>query len=110
MRLSDDWQGADFIAQHKDGAFLKVQLKGRLSFFTKYSDKNLYICCPFRDAWLLYPHDELMKKVLEVTTIGETASWAKGGYSMKSVPKKLLSLVEPYMLAAVSTQPPKDAR
>jgi hypothetical protein len=26
MRLSDDWQGADFIAQHIDGAFLKVQL------------------------------------------------------------------------------------
>lgn len=32
MRVSDDWQGADFIAQHIDGeTFLKVQLKGRLS-------------------------------------------------------------------------------
>lgn len=32
IRLSDDWQGADFIAQHVDGVlFLRVQLKGRLT-------------------------------------------------------------------------------
>ena len=31
LRLSDDWQGADFIACHIDGeTFLRVQLKGRL--------------------------------------------------------------------------------
>jgi hypothetical protein len=30
IRLSDDWGGADFIAQHIDGSVLKVQLKGRL--------------------------------------------------------------------------------
>ena len=30
IRLTDDWRGADFIAQHIDGTtFLKVQLKGR---------------------------------------------------------------------------------
>ena len=29
MWLNDDWQGADFIANHIDGdTFLKVQLKG----------------------------------------------------------------------------------
>ena len=29
MRLSADWQGADLIAQHVDGAtFLKIQLSG----------------------------------------------------------------------------------
>ena len=28
IRLTDDWQGADFIAQHIDGStFLKVQIK-----------------------------------------------------------------------------------
>ena len=37
LRLTDDWQGADFIAQHVDGeTFLKVQLKGRLTFGKKY--------------------------------------------------------------------------
>ena len=29
MRISDDWEGADFIAHHHDGTFLKVQLKSR---------------------------------------------------------------------------------
>jgi hypothetical protein len=44
MRLNDDWQGADFIAQHIDGGtFLKVQLKSRLAFGTKYQGKDL-IC------------------------------------------------------------------
>ena len=37
IRLSDDWQGADFIAQHIDGAtFLRVQLKSRLTIQKKY--------------------------------------------------------------------------
>ena len=36
LRLSDDWQGADFIACHIDGnSFIKVQLKGRLSIDRK---------------------------------------------------------------------------
>ena len=31
IRLSDDWEGADFLALHNDGATtLRVQLKGRL--------------------------------------------------------------------------------
>ena len=31
IKLADDWQGADFLAYHKDGGqTLKVQLKGRL--------------------------------------------------------------------------------
>ena len=37
IRLSDDWQGADFIAIHvKDKRFLKVQLKSRLTVDKKY--------------------------------------------------------------------------
>lgn len=36
IRLSDDWQGADFIAQHIDGqTFIKAQLKGRMSIDKK---------------------------------------------------------------------------
>ena len=47
IRLSSDWRGADFIAQHVDGlTFLKVQLKGRLSFDKKYHGRDLYICFP----------------------------------------------------------------
>ena len=32
IKLADDWQGADFLAYHKDGSgTLKVQLKARLT-------------------------------------------------------------------------------
>ena len=42
IRLSNDWQGADFIAQHLDGIrFLKVQLKARLTFDRKYMGRDL---------------------------------------------------------------------
>jgi hypothetical protein len=44
LRLSDDWQGADFIACHIDGnTSLKVQLKGRLNIDKKYYGKDIYI-------------------------------------------------------------------
>src|SRR6266404_9090347 len=65
LRLSDDWQGADFIAQHIDGeTFLKVQLKGRLTFDRRYEGKNLYVAFAHRGSWYLYPHDELLQIVL----------------------------------------------
>ena len=44
LRLSDDWRGADFIAQHIDGeVFIKIQLKGRLMFSKKYCGKDLFM-------------------------------------------------------------------
>jgi hypothetical protein len=58
LRLSDDWQGADFIACHIDGStFLKVQLKGRLNIDLKYSGKDIYIAFCAEGTWYLYPHD-----------------------------------------------------
>ena len=62
LRLSDDWQGADFIALHTSGNVLRVQLKSRLTFDKKYSDKGLYVAFGDGDAWYLYPHDELLAK------------------------------------------------
>ncbi len=41
LRLSDDWNGADFIALHKSGESLRVQLKARLSFSRKYPRRIL---------------------------------------------------------------------
>ncbi len=47
IKLDDDWQGADFLAQHIDGStFIKVQLKGRLSFDRKYLNKKHFYCIP----------------------------------------------------------------
>ena len=40
LRLTDDWNGADFLAVHVDGkTFLRVQLKGRLTFEKSTWDK-----------------------------------------------------------------------
>ena len=59
IRMTSDWGYADFIAQHIDGVFLRVQLKGRLSFYKKYLGKDLFICFRSAETWYLYPHDEL---------------------------------------------------
>lgn len=84
IRLSDDWQGADFIAQHADGmTFLKVQLKGRLTFERKYQGKGLYVCFPCEGCWYLCPHDNLLEQVLQETGMEKTKSWLiEGGGSI----------------------------
>jgi len=46
MRLSDDWEGADLIAQHVDGRVLRVPLKSRLAIAKKYRGKGLYLAFP----------------------------------------------------------------
>ncbi|MCZ4318592.1 hypothetical protein O4H26_06285 [Aequorivita viscosa] len=65
IKLNDDYNGADFIAQHIQGdIYLKVQLKGRLTFDKKYLGKNIYVCFPYSKAektvWYLYNHDLLL--------------------------------------------------
>ena len=54
IKLSDDWQGADFLAYHKDGnETLKVQLKSRITIDKKYLGRGLYITFPAKRAWYL---------------------------------------------------------
>lgn len=87
IKLSDDWQGADFLAYHKDGArTLKVQLKGRVSIYRKYKDKDLYMCFPIqtkemRRTWYLVPYDELVQIARDTTPWLDSESWRRGGYS-----------------------------
>ena len=65
LRLSDDWQGADFIACPIDGeTFLKVQLKGRLTIDKKYSGKGIHIAFLHGDDCYLYPHDTFLKDLI----------------------------------------------
>ena len=99
LRLTDDWQGADFIAQHVDGeTFLKVQLKGRLTFGKKYQGKGLYVAFGHGGTWYLYPHDELLAAVLtETDSVGDTVSWEEhGGYSFSGLGRQVRRLLEPY--------------
>jgi hypothetical protein len=102
IRLTSDWRGADFIAQHFDGTtFLKVQLKGRCTLDKKYRNRGLYLCFPIGDVWFLYPHDELLSEVLAKTTVGRTKSWkSQGAYSFPRVSKRLRALLDPYRLEA----------
>ena len=98
LRLSDDWQGADFIAQHANGVtFLKIQMKGRAYFDKKYEGKGIYIC--FRDEahWYLYPHDEILAPVLKIANIERTYS-DLGYYSFPKLTARLRELFGPFHL------------
>ena len=101
IKLSDDWMGADFIAISFDGnIYLKVQLKGRLSFYKKYIGKKIRIC--FHDSesdkWFLYPHDELLKEI--EPKLKGTVSWdSNGGYSFSRLSNKNKSILEKYRIS-----------
>jgi len=99
IRLADDWCGADFIAQHLDGGFLKVQLKGRLTFDKKYRGKDLHICFLSERSWYLYPHDEVLDQVLADGQMKGTKSWDENGmYNFPSLSSRLKVLLEPYRI------------
>lgn len=100
MRLSDDWKGADLIAQHVDGdTFLKIQLKSRLTFCEKYKGRGLYIAFRRRSDWYLYPHDEMLEKVDAIVKFKITPSWKSGGdYSFPKLTKPLFQILNPYQI------------
>ena len=88
LRLSDDWQGADFIACQIDNeTFLKVQLKGRLTLDRKYIGKDIHIAFLLGDECFLYPHDELLKHITDQRTVGlHNRSWLENGLFSWRVP------------------------
>lgn len=99
IKLTDDWQGADFLAYHKDGdQTLKVQLKGRVSIYKKYQRKDLHMCFPVGERWFLIPHDELVQVAGDTTPWLDSDSWRNGGYSSRSPSRALLERLAPYCL------------
>jgi hypothetical protein len=107
IRLSNDWNGADFILQAPDGkTFYKVQLKGRLTFDKKYEDKDLYIC--FRDGvhgpWYIYNHADLLKKVSDSGQIVGTKSWIeKKQYHFPILSDDMKNLLKPYLIPKIDS-------
>lgn len=97
IKLSDDWAGADFVAQHLDGSVLKVQLKGRLTVLNKYEKKDLWICFPHKSTWYIYPHDIILAALIgdKKNSIRKTYEEG-GGYSFPSLSKELVGLLEKY--------------
>jgi hypothetical protein len=102
MRLSSDWRGADLIAQHVDDlTFLKIQLKGRLTFCEYYVGKDLHIAFPLGNDWYLYPHDELLEKVHKINGFKDTLSWTEKGecsFPSSSLSKRLYRMLNRYQL------------
>ena len=100
IKLVDDWQGADFLAYHKDGTnTLKVQLKARLTIDKKYTKKELYIAFPFKGSWYLIKHDLLVEKVQNNTNWLKTDSWLKKGHYSSYAPNaKLIKALQRFKL------------
>lgn len=100
MRLSDDWSGADLIAQHINGdTFLKIQLKSRLTFAEKYIGKNLYIAFRRGKDWYLYPHDELLERVDKLVKFRTTHTWTNDGLqSFAKLSRPLFQILNPYQI------------
>ena len=100
IKLTDDWQGADFLAYHKDGTqTLKVQLKARINIKRNYMCKDLYLAFPVRDDWYLILHDDLVCIVGENTKWLNSPSWKnKGEYSSGKPSKELLARLANYAL------------
>ena len=97
IRLSDDYQGADFLACHKDGDILKVQLKGRLTIAKKYEKARLFIAFPYQDKWYIYDHNTIMKKITESRpSLASSQSWDQefGQYSWRQPPKEILGWLQ----------------
>jgi hypothetical protein len=109
FRLTDDWQGADFLALRIDGEVLRVQLKSRLAFYEKYTGKDLFVAFGDDDTWYLYPHDELLATVLANTTVRTSASWKSGGYSFSRLSPQLRELLEPYRISGDARPVPESA-
>ena len=113
LRLSDDWQGADFIAIHVTGEyFLKVQLKGRLTVDKKYEKKDIWICFDHRDTdiWYLVLHDAALSWAIEHMKIGDTKSWKERGvYHWPSLSQDQLSWLSEYALTGDPTDPAQEA-
>ena len=102
IKLDDDWQGADFLAYHKDGnQIVKVQLKGGLVIDKKYTDKDIYLCFRIMNdgVWYLIPHDELVEIAGYLTPWLETRSWReRGSYFAKQPSRAVISAIADYAL------------
>lgn len=100
IKLSDDWNGADFLAYHANGKdTLRIQLKSRITIDKKYMNKELHIAFPIDNGWCLIDHDNLIKYVQESTNWLESTSWTENGkYHSATLNSKLSNLLKPFFL------------
>ena len=102
IKLSDDWEGADFLAHHFDGKpTLRVQLKSRLTIDRKYLGQELWMNFPSSGTWYLVPHDKLVETIGETTNWLNTSSWQENGsYSSANPSPRLLQQLHSFAVEA----------
>ncbi len=100
LRLTDDFEGADFIALHVDGeTVLKVQLKGRLTVARKYVGKGVHVAFRLGDRIFVYPHDAMLEALERGDRGAGTSSWEEGGaYSWPRPPAWAMAMLEDHAL------------
>jgi len=105
IKLSDDWGGVDFIAQHLNGTFFKIQLKGRLTVHKKYEGKDIWMCFPSEDAWYLYPHDIVLDKLKTEKRNSIQKTYEEGdGYSFPSLSSELRDMLTDFKITPIAQQ------
>ena len=110
IKLTDDWQGADFLAYHKDDdVTLKIQLKAGLSIAEKYIGKGLYVSFPVRTTsgmartWYLISHDELVAIMGRNSNWLNTKSWIEeGSYYSGRPSREILNSISDFALGSDS--------
>ena len=97
--LQYDWEGADFIAMHINGDYLKVQLKARIHTSPIYVGKDIYIMFEekLRKNWYFYPHDELWNYTLK--KYDSSTTYAREGLNHGSLTQWMLEWLDPYILS-----------
>ena len=111
VRLTDDWEGADFVAQHADGrTLLRVQLKPRLCFSKKYMNKELWMCFRNGEDVYLFPHDEVLGLILSSgRAMKGSKSWElSGGYSFPGLSIWVKPLLQQYKVSSKTTKSSSD--
>lgn len=99
IKLADDWRGADFLADHKEGDTLRVQLKSRLTIDRKYMGQDLWMNFPASGSWYLIEHDELVRTLAEEELYVTSPSWTnKGAYSNRKPRRTLLDRLAGYRM------------
>ena len=97
--LTDDWNGADFLALHRAGETLKVQLKSRITVSKRYVGKEIWVAAPHDGGWFIYPHDETMAVIHAVSPFIGSQSWqVDGTYTWPSPSRALLEVLEPHFI------------
>ena len=101
QRIFNDWNGADFVANHPDQPPISVQLKGRVVIASKYQGKDLYVTCAVNGVWYMYSHDALVDHIkANHPNVITSQSWVNTGtYTWGTPSKWMLEWLEQYIIS-----------